>query len=210
MHKKAIKYSSGFLAILVLIILSVDVHRLDREGRKPVSEVFDVEQYVADLWDNQLPAVLSDAVELPFLISLIQDNPEEAFDNHSRNLGISNTHYFYFSASGTVQATDEESILVLVNDNIPVELETVYVFGNAIRDGSGLVDIDEFLNMMDFNMVSVYLNRKVKSAVIEPFRKKVEPGNSVSFTGAAEINRQAGLPERLKVIPIQITIHNGD
>jgi predicted lipoprotein len=210
MNKKAIKYSSGFIALLVIIILSVNVQPLDSERRRPVSEVFDVEEYVADLWENQLPGVLSDAVELPYLISLLKDKPEEAFENHSRKLGISNTHYFYFSASGIVQATDEETVLVLIDDNIPVELETVFVFGNAIRDGSGLVEIDEFLNMMDFNMVSVYLNRKVKSEVIEPFRKNVGTGNSVSFTGAAEINRREGIPERLKVIPIQIAIHNGD
>lgn len=210
MHKRAIKIIAVFIGIILLIFLSLDIHRLDRERRRPVSEVFKVEEYVADLWDNQLPAVISDAVELPYLITLLEDNPEEAFDNYSRKLGISNTHYFYFSASGTVETIDEETVLVIANDNVPVELETLYVFGNAIRDGSGLVDIDEFLNMMDFNMVSVYLNRKVKSEVTDPFRREVQSGNVVSFTGAAEIDRREGLPERFKVIPIQITIHDGD
>ena len=210
MQRKVIKYSAVFIAVIIIVLLSLDITRLDSERRRPVSEAFDVEQYVTDLWNNQLPAVISDAVELPYLIILLEDNPEEAFDNHSRKLGISNTHYFYFSASGTVEAIDEETVLVMINDNVPVELETLYVFGNAIRDGSGLVDIDEFLNMMDFNMVSVYLNRKVKSEVTDPFRREVQPGEVVSFTGATEIDRREGLPERLKVIPIQITIHDGD
>ncbi len=210
MKRIAMKYSAGFLVFLLIIFLSLDIQRLDREIRRPLSEVFTVEEYVADLWTNQLPDVFSDAVELSYLMGLLNDNPEAAFDRYSNKLGISNTYYFYVSGSGTVDDIDETVVYVTVNGNIPVELETVYVFGNAIRDASGIVDINEFLNMMDFNMVSVHLNRKVKSEVIDPFRREVQPGDVVSFIGATEINRPEGVPERLNIIPVQIDISHGN
>ena len=210
MQRKAIKYSALFIAIIILVLLSLDITRLDSERRRPVSEVFDVEQYVADLWNNQLPAVFSDAAELSYLSRLLREDAGTAFDNYSRKLGISNTYYFYVSGKGTVTDIDGTTVHVNVEGSIPVELETVYVFGNAIRDGSGLVDIDEFLNMMDFNMVSVYLNRKAKSEVIDPFRREVQPGDVVFFTGATEINRAEGVPERLNVIPVQIETVDGE
>jgi predicted lipoprotein len=210
MQHKAIKYSAVFLAIIIIVMLSLDIHRLDNERRQPASEAFDVERYVADLWNNQLLVVFSDAPELTYLSGLLREDPGTAFDSYSHKLGISNTYYFYVSGSGTVEDIDETTVHVNVDGSLPVRLETVYVFGNAIRDGSGLVDIDEFLNMMDFNMVSVYLNRKAKSEVIDPFRREVQPGDVVFFSGAMEIDRREGVPEELNVIPVQIEIADGD
>lgn len=210
MQRKAIKYSALFIAIIVILFLSLDIHHLDSESSRPVSEVFDVEEYVADLWYNKLPEVFTEAPEISYLTLLFREDPGTAFDDYSRKLGISDTYYFYVSGLGTVTDIDETTVHVNVEGSIPVELETVYVFGNAIRDGSGLVDIDEFLNMMDFNMVSVYLNRKAKSEVIDPFRREVQPGDVISFTGAAEVNRAEGVPERLNIIPVQIEIVDGE
>ncbi len=210
MSKKAVNYIAGSLLVVLVIVLSLDIHSLDRERRRPVSEAFDVEEYVGHLWENLMPERLAEAAELLYLLELLREDPDEAFDNYSHKLGISNTYYFYVSGSGVVEGIGEETVTVTVNETITTELETTFVFGNAVRDGSGLVDIDEFLNMMDFNMVSVYLNRKVKSEVIEPFMEELEPGTRIRFTGAAEINRLQDLPDPLKLIPIQISVSDGE
>ncbi len=210
MSKKVIKNIAGLFLIIAVIILSLDIHSLDSERRIPASEVFDVDAYVEDFWKNRLPGRLADAVDIEYLVQLLKNDPDEAFDNYSNKLGISNTHYFYISGTGKVDSAGEESVLLTIGDEIQAELETTYVFGNAIRDGSGLVDIDEFLNMMDFNMVSVYINRKAKSEVAEPFRKEVGPGMTVRFTGAAEINRLHGVTEPLSIIPIRISLDHGE
>jgi predicted lipoprotein len=109
-----------------------------------------------------------------------------------------------------IETYDEEHVTVLTGDNIRILLETVYIFGNAIREGSGLVNIDDFLNMMDFNMVSVYLNQKARADVIDPFRTMTEPGMRLEFAGAVEINRLKMPTGPLRVIPVQIKLDYGD
>lgn len=198
------------LAIILIVFLSVDIHRLDSARARPASEVFDVEVYVTDIWENYLPEILESAVEINSLVRMLKDNPDETFENHSNKLGISNTHYFMVRAAGVIETVDEETVIVDIGDNLRTELETVYIFGNAIREGSGLVNIDDFLNMMDFNMVSVLLNRKVKSEVVGPFREKAEQGMHISFTGAAEINRLDMQINPLKVIPVKIELTHAD
>jgi predicted lipoprotein len=202
MQTKIFKYLAGILAILLVIFLSLDIHRLDSARARPAGEVFDVEVYVQNLWADQMPARLEEAVPAGRLFRMLEEYPDQAFENYSHKLGISNTHYFFLRGEGIVRSVGEEYITVGIDDNKMVELETVFIFGNAVRDGSGLVNIDDFENMMDFNLVSVHLNRKVKREVADPLREKVRQGTRIRFTGAAEINRLDIQTDRLKVIPL--------
>jgi predicted lipoprotein len=210
MRKILLKYLAGFLSVLMVIFMSLDIHRLDSARARPASEVFDVETYVDVLWEDHLPGRLEEAIGVAGLFRMLEENPEEAFENYSLKLGISNTHYFFIYGEGIVNAVKDESISVFLNDSRRIELETVFIFGNAVRDGSGLVDIDDFENMMDFNMVSVHLNRKVKSEVADPLREQVREGTRISFTGAAEINRLSMQLDPLKVIPLKTDFDYGD
>ena len=210
MIKKLLKYLMYFLIILIILFLSLDIHKLDSHRARPGTQTFDVEGYVENLWLNHLPGRLEEAIEVNYLLHLLKENPDETFENHSFKMGISNTHYFYIKAGGIIEAVGDESVTVLTEGQTALELETVYVFGNAVRDGSGLVNIDDFLNMMDFNMVSVYLNRRIKSEVVDPFRKIVKKGMKVDLTGAIEVNRLNMQLDPLKVIPVKIEPEYGE
>jgi predicted lipoprotein len=210
MTNKTIKYIAGIFAVLVIAALSLDIGRLDSARIRPASEVLDIEAYVINLWDNQLPERIDNAIETSTLIKMLEDEPDKAFEDHSFSLGISNTHYFLTRGGGVIETSDEEHVTVLTGDNRRILLETVYIFGNAIREGSGLVNIDDFLNMMDFNMVSVHLNQKARADVIDPFIKMTEPGMRLKFAGAVEINRLKMPTGPLRVIPVQIELDHGD
>jgi predicted lipoprotein len=203
MQKKILKYTAVVLAILLVIFLSLDIHRLDSARARPAAEVFKAEAFVEVFWEEHLPARLGEAVPAGTLFRMLEEDPDRAFENYSHKLGISNTHYFFIRGEGFVNSVEEEYITVGLDDNKNVELETVFIFGNAVRDGSGLVNIDDFENMMDFNLVSVYINRKVKREVADPLRDKASEGMRISFTGAAEINRLDIQTDRLKIIPLK-------
>jgi predicted lipoprotein len=210
MTNKTLKYFGSVLAILVISVLSLDIGRLDSARVRPASEVFDIETYVTNLWENHLPERIEKALEISTLLRMLEDDPDKAFEDHSVSLGISNTHYFFTRGGGLIEIKGEEYVTIVTDNNIPVQIETVYIFGNAIREGSGLVNIDDFLNMMDFNMVSVYLNRKARAKIVDPFRNKAEPGMRLEFTGAVEINRLEMPTGPLRVIPVQIELDYGD
>ena len=210
MQKKILKYLAAILAVLLVIFLSLDIHRLDSARARPASEVFDVGTYVEVLWKDHMPGRLDEAVGAARLFSMLEEDPEEAFENYSHKLGISNTHYFFINGEGLINSVEEEYISVYLDDNRRIDLETVFVFGNAVRDGSGLVNIDEFENMMDFNLVSVHLNRKVRMEVADPLRDRASEGMRIRFTGAAEINRLDMQTDPLKIIPLKTELNYGD
>ncbi len=196
------------LAILLTVYLSLDIQNLDSERRRPETEVFDVEKYVADIWENQIPRIMHQAIEIPNLLDALAYNPEEAFRQHSKVLGISNTHYFLVQGNGVITSVNEETITVAIQDTIIADIATVFIFGNTVRDASGLVDISDFANMMDFNQVSVQMNRLIRNERATPLRNQAQPGMAISLIGATEINRLEEVPSQLFITPIHYQLHD--
>ena len=85
-------------------------------------------------------------------------------------------------------------------------IATEFVFGNAIRDASGQIDINEFKNTMDFNNVSAEINKIVRAEVLPPFKKNIKKGDTVQFAGAIELNREHLNISDIEVIPVQLKI----
>ena len=64
------------------------------------------------------------------------------------------------------------------------KLATEFIYGNAIRDASGLVDVKDFPNTMDLNNISEELNKMVRKTVLPPFKTAVKKGDKIIVTGA--------------------------
>ena len=87
-------------------------------------------------------------------------------------------------------------------------LETVNLFGNAIRDASGLIDVSDFPNTMEFNTVSVEINRIVRENIAGPALEHAAVGKTVRFTGAAEVSEDDPSIRPLHIIPIEIRMED--
>ena len=68
-----------------------------------------------------------------------------------------------------------------------ISLQAGFIFGNAMRDGTGLLDVSDFPNSQDFNAVSSELNRRVEERVLPELREKAVVGQTLRFVGCAEI-----------------------
>ena len=86
-----------------------------------------------------------------------------------------------------------------------VKLATEYVYGNAIRDASALVDVKDFTNTTDLNSISEELNKTVRTTVLPPFKKHVKKGDKIEVTGAVEINKEH-INWKLELFPVRIKI----
>ena len=172
-------------------------------------EKFDATAFSKKLWEEKLPARISSAVELTTFIKTAQANPADAFSKYTNALGIGNHRYALVKAEGVVTEVGEDDITlqIKIDDSLMTgKLATEFIYGNAIRDASGLVDVKDFPNTMDLNNISEELNKMVRKTVLPPFKTAVKKGDKVLVTGAIEIHKEHIKWSELEIIPLQLQI----
>jgi predicted lipoprotein len=199
---KPIKYILGIPAVLLVLFFSFDIKKLDEHKAADTTVLFNADEYARDVWNNKLPLAVKDAPEIDPLIDMLNNEPQKAFEEYGRKLGISKTYYFLTRGKATVGTVEDEFIRVNTGPEKQVKIATAFIFGNAVRDGSGVVDIDEFVNMTDFNNVSVVLNNIIREEVAAKLKSKVKPGMRVDFTGAFEIKQDEINTDSIRIIPV--------
>jgi len=205
MMSKGIKYTIGIIIAGIVIYNSMYFSPLDKKLAEEHKIVFDANLFVNSIWEKELINVYDSATDLTELIAMLNEDPELTFRDQANALGIGNIGYFRVKGEGTVMRVTENNVLLKVAGQI-VELETEFIFGNAVRDASGLVKVNDYDLTSDFNSISESINDRIRREVIPNFRAKVEEGNTVSFNGALELNKahlNLSLPE---VIPVSIQI----
>jgi predicted lipoprotein len=80
------------------------------------------------------------------------------------------------------------------------------VFGNTIRDGSGLLDVSDFPNSRDFNAISSEINRRVEERVFPLLKQKAAAGVAIQFAGCVDITDPETDLRPLRLVPITIKI----
>jgi predicted lipoprotein len=164
---------------------------------------FDAEAFVEKLWRDELLKPELRTVDASKLVKLLREKNAIATDL-GRHLGLSRTTCYFVAGTGRIVSVTNDSLsIALDGDAAPsVVIETGPVFGNAIRDGSGLLDVSAFPNSQDFNAISTALNRRVEEQVLPQLRAKAVVGARVWFVGGAEVDDPASaLP--LRVVPIR-------
>jgi hypothetical protein len=206
--KKFIKYLLLLLLIVIVGYKSVYLKKLSAV-KDTSAGIFDAIAFTQKLWDERLPSKLDSAMDLNDLISAIRANPGEAFLNYTNALGIGNYRYGLVKLTGVASLINEDDIVMEVTNAdtvMKVKLATEYVYGNAIRDASKLVDIRDFTNTTDLNNVSEQLNSKVRNSILPPFRKLVKQGDTIEATGAIEFNKEHIRFNDLELIPVRLKI----
>lgn len=151
---------------------------------------------------------LDRAVAAPVLFSAIRNDREAAKKQYARTVGIGSVYYYYVAGTGRVASVDDDSVALSLGDGgeIDIIIETSMIFGNAVRNGTGLVNVNEFPNSRDFNNISQELNRFVEERVLPPFRKAVKVGATVRFAGCAEIANEDKDLHPMRIIPVALEV----
>ncbi|MFW6259702.1 MAG: DUF2291 domain-containing protein [Tangfeifania sp.] len=207
---KSIKYSLWLLTILLILFFSLDIRKLDEVRANSTAEVFSATAYAHDFFEKKLPAEIAEAPEITPLMEMLQNEPQQAFENYGHKLGIAKTWYFMVKGEGVIESVEEENLRVNIDQGFQTRIATSFIFGNAIRDGSGSVDIDEFLNMTDFNNVSIEINNRVKNSIVPVLQKNAKPGMKLEFAGAFEINEDEIDVQSIRIIPVSVKLSDGN
>lgn len=208
MSKKLVKYLVLVAVVGLLAYKSVYFEKLDKV-KAARSGKFDAVDFAGKLWKEQLPAQTNKATDLATLFSSLRTNPEATFSKQGHSIGITNTASFLVRASGRVTAVSEDDVTISVKSGdtlLPVKIATEYVYGNTIRDASGLVDIRDFTNTMDLNNISEELNKIVRNTILPPFKTGIKTGSMVELTGALELNKEHLKLDEPEIIPVELKI----
>lgn len=203
---KVIKYSVGILAAILVLYLSLDIQNLEKHRAVANTTIFNADDYTARFWNDSLPVAIAIAPQLMDILKLLNENPENAFERYGKKLGISKTHYFMLKGKGMIEKVEDEFLVLALGENTKVQIATDFIYGNSVRDGSGKVNIDDFLNMTDFNAVSVAINKLVKDRVVSRLRKSAAVGQWLEFTGAMELSEENIDLTAISLIPVSVKL----
>jgi predicted lipoprotein len=197
--------AAGIAAVVFYFLPLFRVLPLESARQRASGAAFNAEFFVETFWHQRLLEADASAVDAARLIQALRDDPEGA-SRLGRRLGLSRTSCFFVSGTGEILSVASDAVTIgLEGDpaDASVIIETGPVFGNAIRDGSGLLDVSAFPNSQDFNAISTALNRRVEADVLPALRAQARVGARLRFLGCAEVEDLAGAVP-LRIVPIRI------
>jgi predicted lipoprotein len=170
---------------------------------------FNPTNYATSFWNKRLLKSLDRAAEAGQVLAALTTDPPKARAQFGRKLGVSSSTLFFLRGTGHVVAVKKNSVALALKDGeetADILLPTGLLFGNAVRDGTGLLDASEFPNSQNFNDVSAELNHIVESTLLLQLREKAKVGAKIFFAGCAEIDDEETDVKPLKVIPVSLKL----
>lgn len=170
------------------------------------ADVFSPAQFVEKFWNETLLKSLDKAVQAEVLLPAIQRDATAARKAHAHQLGLSDSYTYFVAGRGQVLTVAEDEISLAITPgatNAEIVLLTGLVFGNTVRDGTGLLNVNDYPNSQDFNDISAELNKLIEMRVQPQLRERAKVGDTIRFTGCAEVSDESTDLRPLKLIPIQ-------
>jgi predicted lipoprotein len=167
---------------------------------------FDATRFAETFWDEQLTRTVPSA-QAGVVLEAIDRNFAAARAEYGRTVGISNSYYVFFQGTGRISRVDSKGVSLTVRQpgaGADVLLPVGMVFGNTVREATGLLDMDKFPNSQDFNDLAVGLNLIVEARVLPKLRAGARVGRQVRFVGCAAVARDERQRKPLKVVPLRV------
>lgn len=185
----------------------VRLDQVEQDAAAAEAESFEPAVFVERFWDEELIPAAARAVDAQKLLAAIQSDRAVARKSYGRSVGLSSVYYYFIAGSGRVVEVDKNSVGLAVEsgaNEVQVTLETGPLFGNAIRDGTGLLDVNDFNNSQAFNAISSEINRRVEAEVLPRLREIAKIGAPIRFVGCAQITDEDADLMPLRVVPLVV------
>ena len=176
------------LAALVVAAMAIDTTYREPGERTAAGEAaFDPERFGrANFAPKVVPALEKQAREITELIPALRENDQAASQRYGHREGNSP---FNFPVKGEGVAGKPESGLMPVKveglDGTQVSIQIgPAINGTALRDATGLIRFNQFVNQVDYAEAATALNNEVKRWVLAPLDPETLAGKRVTFLGA--------------------------
>ena len=208
--KKLLRFILPIIVVGFLSYNSVYIKKLS-DVKKDAKKSFDATIFVKVLWEEKMPLKIDSAVDLNSFIQAIATDKEAALNKYSNALGIGNYRYAFIKTNATVSTVKEDELVIqipAVDSVTELILATEYIYGNAIRDASALVEVKDYPNNSDLNSISEEMNKIVRSTILPSFKKTVKKGDKLNIVAAVELNKEHIKWNGLELLPVRLQIVN--
>lgn len=176
----------------------------DSAAKGPSS--FDAKATATEIWRDQIPAAAAQSTDVALVISALRKDADRAKAQYGKTAGIG-AAYFFVRGHGRITAHERNDLIVAV-DGAPGEVVALRigpVFGNTVRDGCGLLNLNSFPGLAEFNALSAELNALVEQTVLPTLRQRGKVGAAITFAGCAEAPDFAADPGEpvLAIVPVE-------
>lgn len=167
---------------------------------------FNAVRFMETFWSGPLMAATEDAVSVVVVREALLADPVAAAAEYGHRLGLSGSAAYLVRGEGRVVEVTEDGVAIALDEsgNVAIRIEIGPVFGNAIRDGSGLFDVSAFANTRDFNDLSAEINRRVEEQVLPELKAGAAAGSTIRFSGGIEVADGQDLSVPLVLVPVQV------
>jgi predicted lipoprotein len=183
------------------------VVRIEQAAANAAQQEFNAAKFAEAFWNERLVPALDKAVDVEALLKALRENPTEARKQYGRTLGVSRQTVYLVQGSGTIVTVDKKAIGVALTQNVAeadIALQLGPLFGNAIRDVTGLIRPGDFPNSQHFNDLAAELNRLAETKVMTPLAADAKVGRLVQVIGCVELANDDEPDKPLPVIPVQV------
>lgn len=178
-----------------------------RQARQEQQAIaFDSVSFARDFWDKKLSPALPTATDMAELSAALTADFAAAQKKFGHSPGFGSTSCFLVKGAGHIVMVGDDSIRVVVDGptNLPpVELSTGPIFGNVVRDASGLLNASDFPNSENFNDISASLNHLLETEITPQLRTQAAAGKAIRFVGCVELD-QDSKADPWAVVPLKI------
>jgi len=201
--KKEIKYTIWVIVVLFLAYNSIYFKKLSEV--KASDKKFDAAAYAKGLY-AKLPGITEKAIAFDQLVNEVNADKAKAFADYGHALAIGSTRFFMVKGSGVVKQLNESDVMLATTANNNLRIATEFVFGNAVRDASGQVNLNDFTNTVDLSNISSEVDKIIRADVLPPFKSTVKKGDKVDFAGAVELNQEHLNLDDVELIPVSLSV----
>jgi predicted lipoprotein len=200
----------GVVAVVVLAAIALTTTTVSASDPAAAAaaggSTFDAVEYAQEHYDSEVvPTIQENATEITELLPQIIEDPEATGEELGHRSGASSPYAYAVKGEGVAEAVDG-TLLPLKVEGLPDDVQVMLqigpaINGTALRDATGLVDFNDFLNQIEYANAATELNNKVKSDVLADFDAKGAKGKTVRFVGAFAYGSN---PAVLQVTPVEL------
>jgi predicted lipoprotein len=186
------------------------VVRIEAAGGGATATVagFDPGVSAAQFLSQKLPATTSRATAAATLLPALQSDPAAAAKRFAHQVGIGGTAYYFVRGSGRVATVDTNQVIMEIEgaSSATIALRLGPLFGNTVRDATGLLNVNDFPGLAEFNALAAELNRRVETDIFPRVRELAKVGQRLAFVGCAEAPETVGPGPVLSLVPVAVSV----